>query len=263
MERKRKRELHTMRRRPIVLTLMALTLLATAAPSQTRDARAEALITRWIEAAGGARLWDNVRDVQYTITTVWYDSTGKETRRRPRYVWIKKTDSGFRVRVERTEAEGKYIQIWNDSARALLNGVALPDSARAVREVEYVAGDLTYWIGLPWKLRDPGVHLAFQTDVDADVVRVTFGEGVGKHDGDRFWYYWRDRSSPFPSEVHYIEEGLSEADRKRVALSDLRSIGPGKYFSMRTIKSAHGMPMRALMVSDVVVNRGIRDSVFR
>ena len=83
-ERKRKRELHTMRRSPIVLTMTALMLAGSDAPAQTRDAHAEALITRWIEAAGGARLWDNVRDVQYTITTVWFDSTGKETRRRPR-----------------------------------------------------------------------------------------------------------------------------------------------------------------------------------
>jgi hypothetical protein len=185
------------------------------------------------------------------------------SRRRPRYVWIKKAENSFRVRVERTEAEGKYIQIWNDGAVASLNDVALPDSARAVREVEYVAGDLTYWIGLPWKLRDPGVNLAFQSEANADVVHVTFGEGVGKHDGDRFWYYWHDRNSPFPTEVHYVEQGLSDVDRRRVGLSELRSIGPGKYFSVRTIKSAHGMPVRALIVSDVVVNRGIRDSVFR
>jgi hypothetical protein len=246
-----------------LLMCTACLLLPAGAPAQSRDPRAEALITGWIEAAGGPRIWDNVRDLQYTITTIWYDSTGKETRRRPRFVWIKKIDNGFRVRVERTEAEGKYIQIWNGSARASLNGVALPDSARAVREVEYVAGDLTYWIGLPWKLRDPGANLAFQMEADADVVHVTFGEGVGKHDGDRFWYYWQDRNSPFPTEVHFIEEGLTDADRRRVSLSDLRSIGPGKYFSVRTIKSAHGVPVRALVISDVVVNLGIRDSVFR
>lgn len=253
----------TMHVKPILSIIAAFALIVPNASAQTRDVRAEALITRWIDAAGGPRLWDRIRDIQYTITTVWYDSAGKETRRRPRYVSVKKTDNGFRVRIERTEAEGKYIQIWNDGARALLNGVELPDSARAVREVQYVAGDLTYWIGLPWKLRDPGVNLAFQLEPDADVVHVTFGEGVGEHDGDRFWYYWHDRNSPFPTEVHYIEQGLSDADRRPVALSELRSIGPGKYFSVRTIKSAHGMPVRALVISDVVVNRGIRDSVFR
>jgi hypothetical protein len=252
-----------MQTNPIVLMLWASMLIASDASAQSRDERAEARITRWIDAAGGPRLWDNVRDLQYTVTTAWYDTTGNETRRRPRYVWIRKVENGFRVRVERTEAEGKYIQIWNNGARASLNGVALPDSARAVREVEYVAGDLTYWIGLPWKLRDPGVNLELQSEPNADVVHVTFGEGVGKHDGDRFWYYWHDRNSPFPTEVHYIEEGFSDADRRRVGLSELRSIGPGKYFSVRTVKSAHGMPVRALIVSDVVVNRGIRDSVFR
>ena len=250
-------------RLPTLLMFGTGLLVATSAPAQSRDPRAEALVTRWIEAAGGPRLWDNVRDIQYTITTVWYDSAGQEVRRRPRYVWIRKTDKGFRVRVERTEAEGKYVQIWSGSPHASLNGAALADTARAVREVEYVAGDLTYWIGLPWKLRDPGVNLSYQPTENAEVVHVTFGDGVGKNDGDRFWYYWHDRNSRFPTEVHYIEEGLSDADRRQLALSELRSIGPGKYFSVRTIKSAQGTPVRALIVTDVVVNRGISDSVFR
>lgn len=238
-------------------------LLAGPAGAQTRDPAAAALVTGWIEAAGGPRIWDTVRNLRYTITTVWYDSTGKEVRRRPRFVWIKKTSEGFRVRVERTEAEGKYVQIWNRAARATLNGVALPDTARAVREVEYVARELSYWVGLPWKLRDPGVNLVLQSDGAVDVVHVTFGTGVGLHDRDRFWYYWRDRNSPFPTEVHYIEQGFAEADRRRVLLRDPQRLGPGVFFTRRTMTNAHGVAVRDLILSDVVVNRGIAESVFR
>ena len=251
-----------MARNYALLACIACLLFVQPLTGQQRDARAEAFVNRWIEAAGGARIWDSVRDLRYTITTVWYDSSGAEARRRPRYVWIRKDRAGFRVRVERTEPEGKYIQIWNRTQRAWLNGVALPDTAKAVSEVQYVAGDLTYWIGLPWKLRDPGVNLAYAKEGDVDVVHVTFGTGVGLHDGDRFWYYWRDASSPFPTEVHYIEQGRTEANRQRVTFTDLQRRGPATCVGRRTTKNAHGMPVRALILSDVIVNRGISDSMF-
>lgn len=229
------------------------------ADAQQRDPKADALVTKWINAAGGPKIWDNVRDLRYTVTTVWYDSTGKEVRRRPRYVWIKKSKEGFRVRVERTEAEGKYIQIWNNGAFASLNGKVLDDSVRAAREVGYVAGDLTYWVGLPWKLRDPGVNVFLEQPT---VVHVTFGAGIGAHDGDRYWYYWNDPNSPLPTEVHYIEQGQTEADRKRIRFRDPQKLGPGIYFAQRAMVSANGAPVRDLIMTDVVVNRGIADSVF-
>lgn len=245
------------------LISLALTLVSSTASLAQRDARAEALVSGWIEAAGGPRIWDSVKDLRYAITTVWYDSTGTEVRRRPRHVWIKKTRDAFTVRVERTEADGRYVQIWNQRPSASLNGALLPDTARAVTEVQFVAGDLTYWIGLPWKLRDPGVNLRYFDEENVRGVHVTFGDGVGLHDGDQFWYYWRDTDSPFPTEVHYLLEGRAASERQRVAWSGLQRIGPGRFFSTRTTKNAHGVPVRALIVTDVVVNRGIKDSVFR
>jgi hypothetical protein len=250
-----------MRLQPGII-LTSLVVAATPAAAQ-RAARAEALVGGWIEAAGGPALWDAVRDLRYTITTVWYDSAGTEVRRRPRYVWIQKTSGGFRVRVERTEAEGRYVQIWNEGAHAALNGQVLPDSARAVRELQLVAGDLTYWIGLPWKLRDAGVNLSYAEADGARVVHVTFGQGIGVHDGDRYWYYWRDLASAFPTEVHYIEQGHPDADRMRVLFRDARRIGPGWYFSRRVIQNAHGRThVRELVTSDVVINRGISAACF-
>jgi hypothetical protein len=243
-----------------LLFAFALGFLAPSAAQAQRDARAEALVTGWIEAAGGPRVWDSVRDVRYTITTVWYDSAGVEVRRRPRYVTIDKSRSPYHVRVERTEAEGRYVQIWNGTPRASLNGAVLSDTARSVREVEYVAGDLTYWIGLPWKLRDSGVNLTYQEETGVRVVHVTFGRGIGLHDGDRFWYYWHDRNSPFPTEVHFIEQG--KTDRERYTFDEPARFGPVVFFGRRTRKSAQGIPTRALLVSDIVVNRGVKKSVF-
>ena len=249
--------------RKLLRNATMLLALPAALSAQERDPRAESLVTRWIDAAGGPKIWDSVKDLRYTVTTVWYDTTGAELRRRPRHVWIRKTSNAFQVRVERTEAEGRYVQIWSGAPIASLNGRMLPDTSRAVTELQFVAGDLTYWIGLPWKLRDPGVNLRYAVESEVPVVHVTFGAGVGLHDGDQFWYYWGDRQSPFPTEVHYLLEGRAASERQRVAFGDLQSIGPGKFFSRRTTQNAHGMAVRALLVTDVVVNRGISDSVFR
>lgn len=224
----------------------------------TASAQHSTRVDGWISAAGGPRVWDAVKTVRYTITTVWYDTTGAEVRRRPRYVTVKKIPGGFRVRIERQEAAGKYVQIWNGAAPwASLNGGQLPDSARAVRETQYVAGDLTYWIGLPWKLRDPGVNLA----QSGDTVAVTFGSGVGLHPQDRFWYYWRGES-PFPAQVDFIEQGKTEKDRERILFAEWKKVGPAVVAVKRVSLDARGRPRLALLITDVEVNAKIQDSVF-
>ncbi|NIU53875.1 MAG: hypothetical protein GWN32_02125, partial [Gemmatimonadetes bacterium] len=62
---------------------------------------ADRLVDAWIEAAGGLDAWRDVESLRYTVTTVWFDSTGTEVRRRPRFVWGKKHP--LRARIERDE----------------------------------------------------------------------------------------------------------------------------------------------------------------
>ena len=242
---------------------LGLAILPATAPAQgastARDPAAEAMLRTWVRAAGGRNVWDAIHDLQFTITTVWYDSTGAERRRRPRSVWIDKEDGAFRVRVERVEAEGRYVQVW-DGRRgwATLNGTRLADSARAVTETQYVAGDLSYWIGLPWKLYDPGAVLR----AAGQVLEVSFARGVGLNDGDRFWYYFTDPISPFPTEVHYLEQGRPESDRTRVRFERWGSLQRARFIEHRTILDAAGRPLRALIVSNVKANIGVPDSLF-
>ena len=224
------------------------------------DSESRKLIDGWIEAAGGSRVWDSVRTLRYTITTVWYDSTEKEVRRRPRYVWIDKAPRAYRVRVERQEAAGQYVQAWNgQKSWATLNGALLPDSALAVREVPYVTAELVYWMGLPWKLLDPGVRTEL---VEPGTVHVRFGSGIGLHDGDRYWYRWRDPRSKFPSEVEYIEQGKTENDRNRITWSDWTRFGPAVYAAQRRLVNQNGRTLRAFLVSDIRVNERLPDSLF-
>ncbi|MEE9132291.1 MAG: hypothetical protein V3U13_01905 [Gemmatimonadota bacterium] len=223
---------------------------------------ADQLIDNWIEAAGGSDAWNELENLRYTVTTVWFDSAGSEVRRRPRFVWGKKNPQ--RARIERDEAEGQYVQAHDGlgTAWATLNGELLADTFKAVREVLYVSGDVMYWIGLPYKLRDSGVNLRYIPPDSTGYagVAVTFGEGIGQHSGDRYFYYFSD-DSPFPVEVHYIEQRSTNVNRTK--WSDFSQAGPITYVGTRTYYNDLEITRKQLIITDVVINPGIDDSVFQ
>lgn len=221
------------------------------------------LIDAWIDAAGGLNAWRQIEDLRYTVTTVWFDSTGTETRRRPRFVWLKKHPE--RARIERDEAEGHYVQGHDGegTAWATLDGEPLPGDHKAVEEALYVGRDVMYWIGLPYKLRDAGVNLAYISpdSTGHPGVQVTFGENVGEHPGDRYFYYFEE-GSPFPVELHYIEQGDSLEDIDRTHWTAYQTSGPLTYVGTRTWYEEDGLPTKRLIISDVMVDPGIPDSMF-
>lgn len=221
---------------------------------------AQALIDDWIDAAGGLEAWRQVHDARFTVVTVWLDSTGAEVRRRPRFVWIKKNPE--RARIERDELEGHYVQAHDGTtAWATLDGSRLPSSERAAAEALYVGRDVVYWFGLPYKLKDPGVFFSYISPDSLGYAgaRVTFSEQVGEHPGDRYFYYFSD-DSPFPVEVHYIEQGTTSVNRAR--WTDFRKAGPITYVGTRTYYDELGRPIRQLLIRDVVINPGVPDSLF-
>lgn len=222
---------------------------------------ADSLVSAWIQAAGGPRAWEEVSSIRYTVTTVWYDSTGRVERMRPRRVEIQKSPGGFRSRIERPEAEGLYVQTFaDDTAWATLNGHPLASDHPATEETEYVGRDVHYWIGLPWKLRDPGVNLeAGQLDGNGHEVRVSFGSGVGIHPGDRYYYRFLD-DDPWPEQVHYSEEG-SEG-RTRTLWRDFTVAGPITYVGTRRYVDDRGRTTMELRIDDVWIDPPLADSLF-
>lgn len=231
------------------------------APAETA---ADSLVDAWIEAAGGMEGWRSVESARYTVTTVWYDSGGSIRRMRPRRIELRKAPGGEQSRIERPEAEGLYVQTFTgDTAWATLNDAPLPPEHPAAAESEYVGRDVFYWFGLPFKLRDPGVNRrARRLDAGGWEVAVTFGDEVGAHPGDRYFYYFLDED-PFPEEVHYIEQGRTEADRNRTYWSDYREAGPITYVGRRVWRDSLGQPTKGLRIDDVWINPELPDSLFR
>lgn len=260
--------------RPSVLAAAAawLALVATGCGSGPPDGGADAADRRaspadsavgaWIRAAGGAEAWRSVASLRYTVTTVWYDSAGEVERMRPRRVEIRREADGFLSRIERPEAEGLYVQTFTgDTAWAALNGRPLPPDHPAAEEAEYVGRDVLYWIGLPYKLRDPGVELsAVGLPEGGTEVRVTFDEGVGAEPGDRYFYRFLD-DDPWPEEVHYAEGGAG--GRTRTEWLHFREAGPLTYVGTRRYVDGSGRVTRELRVDDVWIGPDLPDSLFR
>lgn len=222
---------------------------------------ADSTVGAWIDAAGGMAAWRSVDRARYTVTTVWYDSTGSIRRERPRRVTLRKTPRGEESRIERPEAEGLYVQVFNgDTAWATLNSHPLPPDDPAVREAEYVGRDVFYWFGLPFKLRDPGVNLEGRRLAGGGVeVRVSFGSQVGAHPGDRYFYEFRD-GDPFPEEVDYVEQGSDTRDR--TLWRDFRTAGPITYVGTRRYVTGDGRVTKELRIHDVVIGPPLADSLF-
>ncbi len=235
----------------------------TGAEARSPEALADSVLDAWIEAAGGPEAWEQVRTARFTVTTVWYDSTGAIRRMRPRRVELRKTERGEEARVERPEAEGLYVQTFaGDTSWATLNDAPLPPDDGAVEEAEYVARDVFYWFGLPFKLRDPGVNrLAHRIRPNGVELAVTFGDTVGMHPGDRYFYYFTDED-PFPEQVHYITQGREEKDRNRTVWTGFDRAGPITYVVSRLWVDTLGHRTKELRVDDVWINPKLPDSLF-
>lgn len=266
-----------------LLTAGALTL-ARPDPAATPPADpADSLIGLWIDSVGGMDTYHRFQSATFTVTTVLYDTlSGRAMRSRPRYAWLKKGPYGEETRVERWESYGFIEQGFNgQTGWARVNGEFVADTAKDWREARYVARDLFYWIGLPFKLRDPGVHLThmglvsrpgaeFREDPREPSslppedgyhgVEVTFGEGVGDHRDT--WTYYFSPAEAFPAEVTYRSEGGRNLNR--LIWSEMPRVGEIRYpyVARRDYITASGKLWKALVISDVKVNVEIPQQMF-
>jgi len=262
--------------RPMMVIAGLITLLASSACSEAASTSenavvanlardqvlADSLLGAWLEAAGGMKAWHEINSARYTITTVWFDSTGTVERMRPRRVEYRKHDGVEQARIERPEAEGLYVQTFTGTEMwATLNDHPLEPGIRAYDESEYVGRDVVYWFGLPFKLFDPDVNRSASATEEGYEVRITFGDQVGLQPGDRYFYYFND-ADPHPEEVHYISQGRGEESRARTRWFGYGSVGEFEYNLTRRWYSAEGQPLRELRVDDVELNPALSDSVF-
>jgi hypothetical protein len=255
----------------IAAALLALPLLVGAvavaggpeADPRSDEELADELVDTWIGALGGLEAYGHLRSARYTLTTEIYDpASGRLRRTRPRYVTLLRAPEGELTRIERWEGNDFIQQGWNGVAPwALYNGEPLTEGDKDFDEVLYVSGDVNYWISLPYKLRDSGVNLHYR-DRDAEgrhVVGVTFGEGVGLHDGDA-WQYWFEDGRTWPVQVAYREEGRENWNYLR--FEDVRTVDGYTFVGRRVHFNESGQLTKVLHTHDFELNPEIAPRTF-
>jgi len=194
------------------------------------DAKAVALADSVMEACGGAENWKNAR----IVTWDWF---GKRLN-----VWNKQTGD-IRVEARRSLI---LMNLNTRKGRAWKDGHEITEPADLQRAIDYGYEawiNDSYWMFLPFKLKDSGVTLKYlgeDTTAEgrkADMISLTFN-GVGltpknKHvvyiDKDSKllvqWDFYRDAEDPAP---HFFVPWKNYQKFGNILLSDDRGEGPRK-----------------------------------
>ncbi len=172
------------------------------------DAKAIEIADRVMQALGGRQAWDQTRFLAWRFF-------GKRL-----HVWDKQAG---RDRIEYSTPEGEAIvlvvNVDDATGRAWKNGKEVTDAAELAELLkggrEMWIND-SYWMFMPWKLKDSGVTLKYVGESDtldgrqADMLELTF-KGVGVTPQNKYhvwvardtnlvvqWAYFADASDPDP-----------------------------------------------------------------
>ncbi|HYJ32106.1 MAG TPA: DUF6503 family protein [Candidatus Binatia bacterium] len=158
------------------------------------DAKAATVAKQLSDAMGGQRTWDVLPYFRFDFVVV---QQGKEVARFQHW-WDKRNG---RCRVQGPDDKGRTVTaiftLKDKKGKSFTDGIVDTDPTNIANIVqmgyERWVND-TYWIIMPFKLRDPGTHLKYVRlkrlgGKDYDVLQLSFDRGVGLTSGDRYTLY--------------------------------------------------------------------------
>jgi hypothetical protein len=176
------------------LALAVLLAFAPAARAETAasDPKAVAIADQVMQSLGGKKAWDALPGVRWTFAS----AIGDTVRPGRVHAWNKQT---MWQRVEGTNRAGqKYVYIENLSdttGMAWVNGNPIEGDSlkKLLRFAHALWINDAYWFLMPYKLRDDGVTLTYDSEVKDstgtfDKLGLSF-DHVGLTPGDRYWVY--------------------------------------------------------------------------
>jgi len=190
----------------LLLAALPLGSLAAQAPTPaapaTPDAKADAVAAQMLQALGGKQAWDGTHYLHWTFA-------GRRS-----HTWDKWTGEH---RVEGTDKDGhKYVMIENintKEGKAWLDGQPVEgEKLKKMLENAYGAWvNDTYWLIMPYKLKDPGAHLTYagEDTIDGkayDKLHLSF-DHVGLTPGDQYWA-WINKSTHLMDRWAYHLESM-------------------------------------------------------
>jgi hypothetical protein len=189
--------------------LCAILLAAATAGAPASDPKAAAVADQVMEALGGEKAWNNTHFLRFDFAV---DVDGKTVSSRSHW-WDKWTG---RYRVEGKTKEGDpYVVLMNLNTKdgsAWLKGKPLAgDEKKKYLEKGYAVWvNDSYWLLMPYKMKDAGVHLRLDGEVKEknqawDKLLLTF-ENVGLTPKDRYWAFV-NRSTHMVDRWEFILQG--------------------------------------------------------
>jgi hypothetical protein len=178
-----------------------------AADHGTADPEAAALAARVVEFLGGEPAWSQARFIRFGFAG------------RRHHEWDR---ASGRHRVEAPTPEGETSVVVHDldsrEGRAWVDGEEVTgERAAELLENAYAAWvNDTYWLLMPYKLRDPGVTLTHAGSRALDghayeVLHLSFA-GVGLTPGDRYWAYVDPESGRMDYWAFHLESMPADAE---------------------------------------------------
>ncbi len=167
-------------------------LAASPASEKAADPKAVAVADRVMQALGGAEAWNKTRYLRFDFAV---DRGGKTVVRRS-HTWDKWTG---RYRLEATTREREAYVVLMDidtkDGRAWRKGAELSgeEARKYLDQAHAVWVNDTYWLLMPYKMKDPGVVLALDGEDKQggeawDKLRLSF-DNVGLTPNDKYWAY--------------------------------------------------------------------------
>lgn len=194
--------------RTIGLLAGAVVGMAAPAVAAESDARAVKVAEDVMKALGGKEAWDKTRYVRFDFG---FEREGKLVTRA--HTWDKWTG---RYRLEGQDQQGQpFVVLMNVNTRdgqAWVNGQRQSGDAEK-KLVERAYGTWindTYWLLMPYKLRDPGVTLAYDGEAKEgnatyDKILLTF-DNVGLTPKDKYWV-WVNRDTRLVDRWDFVLKG--------------------------------------------------------
>ena len=199
----------------LVTSLLGSMTRAEAAPSN--DAKAQEVAAKLMEALGGQENWDRARYLRFDFVV---KREGKIVST-VKHLWDRYTG---RYRVEGTTRDkGDYVVLFEDinakKGQAFRNGEAVQGEDRK-KLIDMGYGRFindTYWLLMPFKWNDPGVHLKYEGTAGGDggtlwdKVLLTFDDNVGLTPKDRYWAYINRKTGLMDRWAYILKGGKGPA----------------------------------------------------
>ncbi len=238
-----------------------LFLVVSAASGAERDEKAEAVGKELLAALGGPAVFEEARQFQFDFVV---EKEGKAIARLS-HAWDRYTGDYRLAGTEKTGAPFTvYFNVNTREGNAFVNGVRVesPRQEELLKMAYERFINDTYWLLAPWKIFDPGVHLAYDGEKPCpnggtcDVLKLSFGEGVGLTPKDIYWL-WITREGRRMVAWQYVLGGAQEEPTTALWTNWKKFAG----VSLSLDKPISGKPV-AIRFENVSVSPARDDSLF-